>query len=71
MTASLSSLRTRLKTLQVEVAKRKAKSARFDPNEKFTNLPKVDEWWKFAPKIRGGMVLKKYYKKGVLDSPPP
>ena len=50
MTASLSSLRTRLKNLEVEIAKRKAKSARWDPDEEFTLLPKVEEWSKFAQK---------------------
>jgi hypothetical protein len=50
MTASLSALKTRLKNLEVEVAKRKLQRARFDPNEEFTTLPKVDEWSKFAQK---------------------
>ena len=74
MTASLSSLRTRLKTLEVEIAKRKAQSARFDPNQKFTDLPKVDEWWKFAPKtfIRTSGTVAAFepyeYQKDLIQS---
>ena len=74
MTASLSSLRTRLKTLEAEVAKRKARSARFDPNEKFTTLPKVDEWSKFAPKtfIRTSGTVAAFepyeYQKDLIQS---
>ena len=48
MTTSLSALRTQVKALREELAKKKARSARFDPNEKFTNLPTVERWSKFA-----------------------
>ena len=74
MTASLSSLRTRLKTLEVEIAKRKAKSARWDPDEEFTTLPKVDEWSKFAPKtfIRTSGTVAAFdpyeYQKDLIES---
>lgn len=74
MTASLSSLRTRLKTLTAEVEKRKARSARWDPNEKFTDLPKVDEWWKFAQQcfIRTSGTVAAFdpyeYQKELIES---
>ena len=45
---SLSALRTELKQLKAELAKKQARSARFDPNLKFTNLPGVELWSKFA-----------------------
>lgn len=47
MTASLASLRTRLKHLELEVAKRKERASIFN-NEKFTNLPTVESWSEFA-----------------------
>ena len=74
MTASLSSLRTRLKTLETEIAKRKAQSARFDPNAEFTNLPKVDEWSDFAQKcfIRTSGTVAAFepyeYQKDLIQS---
>ena len=49
MTASLSALKTEVKQLRELLAKKKAKSARWDPNEKFTNLPNVQNWSEFAP----------------------
>lgn len=45
---SLSALRQQVKVLRDEVAKRKARSNQFDPNEKFTNLPNVQNWSDFA-----------------------
>lgn len=74
MTASLSSLRTRVKNLEALIAKKKAKSARWDPNEKFTELPKVDEWSKFAQKcfIRTSGTVAAFdpyeYQKDLIES---
>jgi hypothetical protein len=47
MTASLSALKTRIKTLEALVAKKKQQQAVYS-NEKFTNLPGVESWSNFA-----------------------
>ena len=74
MTASLSSLRTRVRTLEALVAKKKAQNARFDPNQQFTNLPKVDAWPEFARKccIRTSGTVAAFdpyeYQKDLIES---
>ena len=45
---SLSALRSQVKALRDEVQKRKARSNQFNPDEKFTNLPGVQNWSEFA-----------------------
>ena len=45
---SLAALHRRADKLAELIATRKARSARYDPNEKFTNLPPVSEWPEFA-----------------------
>ncbi|MGB0293042.1 MAG: terminase large subunit domain-containing protein [Luteolibacter sp.] len=47
MTASLSSLRTRVKALEAALAKKKARANLYS-NEQFTNLPTVGAWPDFA-----------------------
>ena len=48
MTASLAQLQRRADRLRLELAKRKARSANFDPTHRVTKLPSVEDWPSFA-----------------------
>ncbi len=48
MTASLAQLQRRADKLRLELAKRKARSANFDPGVRVTKLPGVEDWPSFA-----------------------
>jgi hypothetical protein len=48
MTASLAQLQRRADRLRLELAKRKARSANFDPTHRVTKLPGVEDWPSFA-----------------------
>jgi hypothetical protein len=48
VTASLAQLQRRAEKLRLELAKRKARSANFDPGQRVTKLPGVEDWPSFA-----------------------
>lgn len=48
MTSSLSNLQRRADKLRLELAKRRARSANFDPGQRVTKLPGVEKWPDFA-----------------------
>ena len=48
MTASLAQLQRRADKLRLELARRKARSANYDPAQRVTKLPGVDAWPDFA-----------------------
>lgn len=48
MTSSLSQLQRRADKLRIELARRAARAANFDPTERVTQLPGVEDWPSFA-----------------------